>query len=117
VRTFNDASFFAAVEERRRSEGVSWRQLGRQLGLSPSTFSRLARGRSPDVETFTKLLAWLDVSASTFITGANQGPAREPDAMAVITAALRTDPKLSPEAAGALEEIMRVAYNRFRRSN
>src|SRR6266571_5994846 len=87
---FDDVTFFETVEQRREAEGLSWRQLGRQLGLSPSTFSRLARGRRPDIETFIKLLAWLDLPADTFMRGAAP-TAREADqdTVAVIAAALR----------------------------
>jgi transcriptional regulator with XRE-family HTH domain len=111
--SFSDRAFFAALEDRRRSEDLSWRELGRRLELSPSTFSRLSRGRRPDVETFIKLIAWLNISPDAFITGlTEEGEAQDP--MVSISSVLRADPKLSPEAAGAIEELVRLAYNRLR---
>lgn len=114
--SFDDATFFDALERRRQAEGLSWRQLGRQLGLSPSTFSRLARGRRPDVETFLKLLAWLDVPAATFMrSGAEASPqVSGQDTLAVIVGALRSDPAIPKDAAGALEQLLRVAYSNVR---
>lgn len=113
---FDDIVFFEALDRHRQEEGLSWRQLGRQLGLSPSTFSRLARGRRPDIDTFLKLLAWLDVPASTFMRGAASGSndAVGPDTLGVIASALRSDPAIPADAAGALEQLFRVAYGRLR---
>jgi transcriptional regulator with XRE-family HTH domain len=114
--TFDDAVFFEALERRRQTEGLSWRQLGRQLGLSPSTFSRLARGKRPDVETFIKLLAWLDVPAATFMRGGPMTSSRsaDKDTLAVIATALQSDPSIPRDAAGALEQLLRVAYSHVR---
>jgi len=111
---FDDAAFFEMLERRRHAEGASWRQLGRQLGLSPSTFSRLARGRRPDVETFVKLLAWLDVPAVMFTKGDSVTPpgGTERDTLAVIATALQSDPSIPKDAAGALEQLLRIAYSR-----
>jgi transcriptional regulator with XRE-family HTH domain len=113
---FDDVLFFEALERRRQTEGLSWRQLGRHLGLSPSTFSRLARGKRPDVETFIKLLAWLDVPATTFMQGGSttSSPSADKDTLAVITTALQSDPSISRDAAGALEQLLRVAYSQVR---
>lgn len=113
---FDDAKFFAALERRRQAENLSWRQLGRQLDLSPSTFSRLARGRRPDIETFIKLLAWLDVPAATFMLGATEASTQNSgqDTLAVIADALQSDPGIPKDAAGALEQLLRVAYSRVR---
>lgn len=114
--TFDDAAFFEALEQRRRTEGLSWRQLGRRLGLSPSTFSRLARGKRPDVETFIKLLAWLDIPAAMFMRGESMPSSEntDRDTLAVVATALRSDPSISRDAAGALEQLLRVAYSHVR---
>jgi transcriptional regulator with XRE-family HTH domain len=114
--SFDDATFFEALERHRQAENLSWRQLGRQLGLSPSTFSRLARGRRPDIETFIKLLAWLDVPAATFMRGPTEASTQNPpqDTLAVIADALQSDPGIPKDAAGALEQLLRVAYSRVR---
>jgi transcriptional regulator with XRE-family HTH domain len=117
AQAFDEVAFFQAVEARRQAEGLSWRELGRRLGLSPSTFSRLSRGRRPDVETFVTVLAWLDVPADAFIARTPGSPAKKGRALPlrVIGAALRDDPRLSPEDVQPLEDIIRVAYNRFSR--
>lgn len=113
---FDEANFFRAVDAKRREAGVSWRELGRQLELSPSTFSRLSRGRRPDVETFVKVLDWLDLPADSFILS-RSGVAGRPagSSLPAIRAALRQDPRISEDDVRPLEDIIRVAYNRFSR--
>src|ERR1700730_13075740 len=111
---FDAERFFDTVESRRKAEGVSWRQLGRHLNLSPSTFSRLAKGRKPDVDTFLKILYWLNLPADSFMIRSDPPPTRSSeDALSGIAAALRRDPSLRREDVEPIEEIVRVAYNRF----
>lgn len=112
--SFDDDAFFRALDRKRAVERLSWREVGRQLNLSPSTFSRLARGRRPDLETFVKLLSWLGASSEDFVSG-GVGSSKEvkTDSMGGIAALLRKDPSITPEDASALEEIVRAAYNRF----
>ena len=112
---FDAAGFFRSVEFRRQKEGLSWRELARKLELSPSTFSRLAQGRRPDVETFVRLLAWLEMPAESFMLNSQGGKdgANRPDALSAISSALRGDPRLNPEDVEPIEEIVKVAYRRF----
>ena len=109
---FDDVSFFEAIESRRKSEGLSWRQLGKDLRLSPSTFSRLARGRRPDLGTFMRLLAWLNLPAETFMKGTAETP-RQQDTLSAIAAALRADRAMPTGGAGAIEQLVRVVYARL----
>lgn len=110
---FDDAAFYATIEARRQVEGLSWRQLGRALDLSPSTFSRLARGRRPDVETFLRLLSWLNLPAESFMTATNPQAASNQDTLQVVSAALRQDRKILSHEATALEQLFRLAYSRL----
>lgn len=110
---FDDAAFFAALDAKRAEAGWSWRQLGRELHLSPSTFSRLSRGRRPDVSTFLTLVAWLGAEPTSFLLG--QTEPRPTSTLATISAALRRDQSLGKEDAAALDDIVRTAYRRLSR--
>jgi transcriptional regulator with XRE-family HTH domain len=113
--SFNDEAFFGAMERRRQAENLSWRQLAKRLNLSASTFSRLARGRRPDVDTFLRLIAWLEMPADRFMTdGRSSGTPRESDTLDVIADVLRSDRTLPADGAGALEQLMRIAYANLR---
>ncbi len=108
---FNHLAFFEALERRRELEGLSWRQLAKRLALSPSTFSRLARGRRPDVDTLVRLIAWLGMPAEVFMTNTDKTSApRASGTLEVIADALRSDRAIPSGGAGALEQLMRVAY-------
>jgi transcriptional regulator with XRE-family HTH domain len=109
---FDDAAFFDAIEAKRKSEDLSWREVGRKLNLSPSTFSRLARGRRPDVDTFFRLLAWLNRPAEQFVKGL---PAQQsPDTLSSIRAILRADSAIPADGVDALEQVVRVVYRRLK---
>jgi transcriptional regulator with XRE-family HTH domain len=49
------------LDQRRREQGLSWRQLAALVDVSPSTFSRLAGGNRPDADALVSLLVWLDL--------------------------------------------------------
>ena len=108
---FDDQAFFDAIEAKRKSEDLSWREVGRKLKLSPSTFSRLARGRRPDVDTFFRLLAWLNMPAEHFMKGQTES-AKPQDTISTIRAILRADRAISAEGVDALEQVVRVVYSR-----
>lgn len=39
---------------------ISIRQASREIGISPSTYLRIEDGKLPDIETFLKILSWLN---------------------------------------------------------
>lgn len=116
--TFDSHLFYEAADRHRESLDVSWRQIAAQLSLSPSTFTRLAQGRRPDVDTFVKMLAWMDRPAEDFVKNSRVKVAGDiqnsKDTVREIADSLRGDPNLSSDSANALEDIVRIAYNRFR---
>lgn len=48
--------------EKRRRNGLSIREAGRQVGVSFATISRMEGGEDVALSTATKLLSWLDGS-------------------------------------------------------
>lgn len=110
---FEAARFFRDVDQCRRDQVLSWRELGRKLNVSPSTFSRMSQGRRPDVETFLKLVTWMGTPADAYLQGVDPASTAEQDTMSQMLQMLRSDRSLAPDAAEALEDILRVAYRRF----
>ena len=102
-------SFHAALNAQRAAKGLTWKDVAEQSGVSASTLTRMSQGRRPDVDGLALLLAWSGLDALKFAPTAN-----EPEPMAEIAANLRADRNLSEESAKALEDIIRVAYERFR---
>jgi transcriptional regulator with XRE-family HTH domain len=102
----NAEALFAALDVKRRQEGLSWRDVARATGVSPSVFTRIAQGRRPDVDTFLTLCTWVGVSPGNFRDGETSGS----DTLAVISAHLRADRALAPGSAEAIERIVQAAY-------
>jgi transcriptional regulator with XRE-family HTH domain len=106
------AALYAALDQKRQIAGLSWRELAAELQLSPSTFTRMAQGHRPDVDAFATLIRWLGMPAEPFMR--STVPRDEaPEPLAVISAYLRASPRLRPEEAEALEDIIQAAYRRL----
>jgi transcriptional regulator with XRE-family HTH domain len=114
--TVDVEALYAALDSKRKTHGVSWREIARELDVSPSTFSRMAQGRRPDVDTFATLLRWLGMPAESFMRGATS-PAATEEPVAMVSSYLRSARNVSPEDAEALEDIFRAAYNRLVRES
>lgn len=106
----------AAVDKKRGQVGLSWRELARELQVSPSTFTRMAQGGRPDVDTFATLLRWLNMPAEAF-TRPMASTEHEQEPLAVISSYLRSAKNVAPEDAAALEDIIEAAYRRLVRSS
>lgn len=73
--------------------------------------TRMQQGKRPDVDSLAALATWSGLDAGLFFRG--EAPAAEVVPLAQVTAYLRADPKLSAEAAKALETIIQAAYKQF----
>ena len=107
--TIDIAAFYAALDTKRQQEGLSWRELAHRLEISPSTLTRMAQGRRPDVDTFATLLRWLGMEADAFMRP-TQKQKEEVNPVAMISSYLRADRNLDPQDAEALEDIIKEAY-------
>ena len=112
--TVDVEALYAALDSKRKAHETSWREVARELEISPSTFSRMAQGRRPDVDTFATLLRWLGMPAESFMhsTRDERGAGGE-EPVAMVSSYLRSARNIEPEDAEALEEIFRAAYKRL----
>lgn len=115
--TVDVAGLYAALDAARKAKGLSWRQLAGELGLSPSTLSRLGNGYKPDVAAFASMTSWLHMSADTFIHDPKheERAAEEPDLVASLAPLLRARRDLEPEDVEHLEQLIASAARRFQR--
>jgi transcriptional regulator with XRE-family HTH domain len=110
--TINVDALYGALEAKRRSVPMkSWRELARELEITPSTFTRLAQGHRPDVDTFATLLRWLEMPAQAFMTPPPANADPEPDALLAITSHLRARRDMDPAQREALENVITAAYH------
>jgi transcriptional regulator with XRE-family HTH domain len=109
----NVPALYAALDAVRESRGISWRQLAREVQVSPSTFSRMANRQKPDVDAFLALVRWLNVPAERFMTDADDQDREEPPLMAELAPLLRARRDLNSGDKKYLEELIGAAMRRF----
>lgn len=110
----NVAALYAALDAERRERGLSWRRLARDVDVSPSTLSRMANGRRPDVDAFAALVNWLGMPAERFFRSHGATPAEQPDLMAQLAPLLRARQDLSSHDVEMLEQVIRATVRRAR---
>jgi transcriptional regulator with XRE-family HTH domain len=112
--TVDVEALYAALDSKRKAQETSWREIARELEISPSTFSRMAQGRRPDVDTFATLVGWLGMPAESFMRSTRkEADATTEEPVAMVSSYLRSARNIEPEDAEALEEIFRAAYKRL----
>lgn len=95
------------VRSKRGTRGL--RETAKEIGnVSPSTISRVEKGKTPDMDTFFALCEWLEVSPAEFIQ--NSEEEKELDTPEAIAIQLRADKNLDPAIANALASLVKAAY-------
>lgn len=111
--TIDVAALYAALLRKRDAGGQSWRDVAAELDISPSTFTRMAQGARPDIDTFATLLRWLKMPAIAYMRG-DDGPLHseeeEAEPLVAIATLLRSSRSVNTEQADALENIIGAAY-------
>jgi transcriptional regulator with XRE-family HTH domain len=113
--TVEVTALYAALDAARNEKGLSWRQLAKEVGISPSTMSRMANGYKPDLTAFASMTTWLRMPAETFYTkfGAKNED-DEPELTAAVAPLLRARKDLNEEDVAYLEELIAAAAKRFK---
>lgn len=104
----------SALDKARESQGLSWRQLAKEIGVSASTISRMANNLKPDVTAFAAMTTWLKMPAESFYVGVPDAGEGEPDLVAQLVPLLRARKDLSGQDVEYLEEVIGAAARRFR---
>ena len=110
---FDAEAFCAALDAERRSRKQTWKRVAEEAQVSASTLTRMAQGRRPDVDSLAALVTWSGLSADTFVKDEQEKP--EPGSLAMISTYLKSDPHLTPEAADALDQLVKATYERMRK--
>lgn len=99
-------ALYDALDQQRRKKKLSWRQLAGEVGVSPSTLSRMGQGKRPDVDSFASLVDWLGAPAGTFLRGPEGDAVASRRTLAVLSTHLRADKSLSPATVDALQDLL-----------
>lgn len=109
---FDTAAFYEALDAVRITRRLNWKQVAGDTGVSASSLTRIAQGRRPDVDGLAALAAWSGLNTDDYVRSEQGRPEIEP--LAKISTYLRGDQNLSPEAATALNELIKATYERLR---
>jgi len=80
------------------------REVAKEIGISPSTLSRIERGHLPDIETFGKVCKWLNLDPSRIL-----GIKTSSEKSSKMSVHFRKEKTLKPETAEALAELILAA--------
>lgn len=103
--SFDYNALSAVLDDTMRRFGISSRQLGEKLNLSPATFTRLRQGQTISLTAVVRICEWLDLPMSTFDD--NQP---ETDTLEHIFETLCADSQITRDEANAIFEIAKAAY-------
>lgn len=106
VESLDTAALGELVRERRGAQSL--RKTAEEVGVSFSTLTRVEAGAQPDLTSFTKICAWLGVAPSRFFTPVAERD-REPLEEAITH--LHQDPRLTPEAANSMADMLKQMYS------
>jgi transcriptional regulator with XRE-family HTH domain len=107
-----DVSQLGAMLRERRGK-LSLRQAAQEAGVSFSTFSRVEAGSHPDLTSFTLFCGWLGVAPAHFFAPSAR---REIEPVEEAIAHLSSDPRLEPEAAQKIADVLRGMYSALARA-
>jgi transcriptional regulator with XRE-family HTH domain len=107
---FDVAAFYAALDAERESRKKTWKQVAREAQISASTLTRMAQGKRPDVDSLAALVSWSGLRSDDYMVR-QEGAPDAPDTITQVVGYLRADANLSPEAAAAIEQVLRATYN------
>lgn len=104
----------AALDAQRRAREMSWRDVAKAVGVSPSTMTRLSNGLRPDADGFASMVSWLGVPAENFIESPDSEPpnddAPQSELMVEVRALLRSRKELDEKDADMLTAVLEAAY-------
>ena len=113
--SFDADAFYSALDGEKKARQLTWKKVAFESGVSASTLTRIAQGKRPDVDSLAALASWSGLEVDKFV---NKGESRKekPEPLAEVVTYFRSDPHLSEEAAIALEELVKAAYERLRKT-
>lgn len=97
------------LKARRRARRLTLRDLADEIGVSLNTLSRVERGHLPDLKNFQRIVEWLEVPAERFLEPVGE----DVSTPEVIARHLRSDERLTPEAASTIADFVQEMYRKL----
>jgi len=81
-----------------------------EIGISAATLSRIERGHVPDVNTLSKICAWLDVEPGRYLGAPEQIKNHDDSALEI---AFKKGQTFSPQTSKSLASLIMAAHDQF----
>ncbi len=111
---FDVDAFYEALDNVRKDGKLTWKKVADNAEISASTLTRMAQGKRPDVDSMAALAAWSNLKVDNYIVGHNKEKVAK-NSIEEVSALFRADPSLEPNAAAAIEAIVRAAHEKLRK--
>ena len=104
-----------AIKEKRGNRGL--REIAKEMKVSHTTLSRIESGKQPDLETFSKICHWLDISPADVLdfkgsASSNLDTQNNLKSSHTLSVQFRAERNLSPETAQKLGDMI-IAVQRM----
>jgi transcriptional regulator with XRE-family HTH domain len=66
-RRFDAAALYAALDAQRNAQGITWKQVAEEIGVSVATIQRVRSGGRMEVDGMLAMVYWLEVSVESFV--------------------------------------------------
>lgn len=109
--TVDIKKFYQELDNKRRIDNFSWRQVAQFLGLHSSIFTRLSQGKKVDIDIFVTLLSWLGMPLDLFLEPV-VSICEEEDPCRLFSYQLRRIKGLTAEQVHAIEDVLDCFLNR-----
>jgi transcriptional regulator with XRE-family HTH domain len=86
---------------------MTLRDLADEIDVSFNTLSRVERGHLPDLKNFRRIVDWLEVPAEMFLEPTDE----ELSTPEIIARHLRSDARLTPDAASLISKLVEDMYH------
>lgn len=106
---FDAAGFYSALERAVRARKVTWKEVGVETGVSPTTLTRMGQGRRPDAASLAALSAWAGINPANYVPIVRRHTSEQ--TLERVALLFRQDAQLSDDARQKLEHIVESAYN------
>lgn len=107
------AAIYAALDQERQARSLSWRQVAKEAGVSPSTLSRMAQGNAPALDGLIRLANWAGTTLDELVGRRSEHISDTQSPPTAIASYLRTRKELNRQGVEALEAIIRAAYDKL----
>jgi transcriptional regulator with XRE-family HTH domain len=113
------ARLYTALDAEREAQGLSWRQLAAEAGVSASLVSRMGNGHRPDLDGFIALVQWLGMPAETFMVWpeGERDKRSRPSLEAQLAPLLRAEEELSESDQRHVLDVVGITLRHMRARN